>query len=343
MSTAYTLTRRRFLAAAVAGAGMAVAAASRREAEGDKALVAITLDLEMSRNFPTWETTHWDYEKGNLNAETKRYAVEACRRVKAAGGVLHCFAVGQTFEQENVDWLKGIVKDGHPVGNHTYDHVNVTANRPKDIQFRFQRAPWLIEGRPAAEVIRDNIYLATAAMKSRLGITPAGFRTPGGFPDGLKDRPDIRTMLRQQGFTWVSSLYPRHAVGEPQREPTSATYDSIVDAQTAAQPFVYPDGLVEVPMSPISDIGAFRNGRWQLDWFLKAIRLGVSRAIEQRATFDFLGHPSCLYVTDPEFRTVELICDLIRKAGNRAAIVDLGTIASRAQAQARSSDKGTGR
>ena len=38
-----------------------------------------------------------------------------------------------------------------------------------------------------------------------------------------------------------------------------------------AQPFVYPDGLVEVPMSPISDIGAFRNGRWRLEWFLKAI------------------------------------------------------------------------
>src|ERR687887_438900 len=71
----------------------------------EKALVAITLDLEMSRNFPTWETTHWDYEKGNLNDETKRYTVEACRRVRAHGGVIHYFAVGRVFEQENVDWL----------------------------------------------------------------------------------------------------------------------------------------------------------------------------------------------------------------------------------------------
>lgn len=52
---------------------------SLRAAESDKALIAITLDLEMSRNFPKWETTHWDYEKGNLNDETKRYAVEAAR------------------------------------------------------------------------------------------------------------------------------------------------------------------------------------------------------------------------------------------------------------------------
>jgi peptidoglycan/xylan/chitin deacetylase (PgdA/CDA1 family) len=341
MGKAFSLSRRRFLAAAIAGAAMAAAAAGRREAERDKALIAITLDLEMSRNFPTWETTHWDYEKGNLNDETKRYAVEACRRVKAAGGVLHCFAVGQTFEQENVDWLKGIVKAGHPVGNHTYDHVNVTATRPRDIQYRFQRAPWLIEGRLPAEVIRDNVRLASAAMKTRLGIDPAGFRTPGGFPDGLRDRPDLRAMLQRQGFSWVSSLYPQHAFGEPLREPTANVYDSIVKAQAAAQPFVYADGLVEVPMSPISDIGAFRNGRWRLEWFLKAIRLGVEWAIEQRAAFDFLGHPSCLYVTDPEFRTVDLICELVRKAGNRAAVVDLGTIAKRARLGQTSPGKGT--
>ncbi|MFM9062380.1 MAG: hypothetical protein ACKOOI_05015, partial [Pirellula sp.] len=38
------------------------------------ARIAITLDLEMSRNFPMWENTHWDYEKGNLDEATKRYA-----------------------------------------------------------------------------------------------------------------------------------------------------------------------------------------------------------------------------------------------------------------------------
>ncbi|OWK37588.1 polysaccharide deacetylase family protein [Fimbriiglobus ruber] len=322
------LTRRQFLTAALAGTGMA-AAACRSAAESDQALVAITLDLEMSRNFPAWDDTHWDYEKGNLNAETKRYAVEACKRVKAAGGVLHCFAVGQTFEQENVDWLKEIVKGGHPVGNHTYDHVNVTATKPADLQFRFQRAPWLIEGKPAADVIRENVRLTTAAMKARLGIEPAGFRTPGGFSAGLRDRPDLRRLFRESGFTWVSSLYPPHKTTQPREQPGVDVYDSIVRAQAAAQPFAYPDGLVEVPMSPISDIGAFRGGRWKLEWFLKAVRLGVEWAIEHRATFDFLGHPSCLYVTDPEFRTIDLICDLVRKAGDRAAIVDLGTLAAR--------------
>ena len=84
-------------------------------------------------------------------------------------------------------------------------------------------------------------------------------------------------------------------------------------------------------MNPISDIGAFRGGRWPLDDFLKAIRLAVEWAIEHRAAFDFLSHPSCLLATDPKFQAVELICDLVRAAGDKARIVDLGTIAKRAR------------
>ncbi len=322
------MDRRVFLAASAAGlVGTSVGASQL-----DKALIAITLDLEMSRNFPKWEDTHWDYEKGNLNEETKKYTLEACRRVKAHGGVVHCFLVGRVLEQESADWLKEIAKAGHPIGNHTYDHVNVKAAKAEDLQFRFRRAPWLIEGRAPREVITENIRLTTAALKSRVGVAPAGFRTPGGFANGLTDRPDLQQLLVDIGFTWVSSRYPAHSMGEPGQEPKAAVYEAILKAQADAQPSAYPKGLIEVPMSPISDIAAFRTGRWRLDWFLKAIRLAVEWAIEHRAAFDFLGHPSCLYVVDPEFRTLEMICELVKKAGDRAALVDLGTIARRAKA-----------
>ena len=40
----------------------------------DKALIAITLDLEMSMNYPKWEDMEWNYMKGNLDEPTKRYA-----------------------------------------------------------------------------------------------------------------------------------------------------------------------------------------------------------------------------------------------------------------------------
>src|SRR3954467_9358122 len=141
------LNRRTFIASAATAVvtpwGHAASADSRAQ-------IAITLDLEMSRNFPTWETTHWDYEKGNLNAETKAYAVEAARRVEARGGRIHFFLLGRMLEKENIDWLKQLAADGHPIGNHTYDHVNIRATRAEDIQFRFQRAPWLIADRAPA-------------------------------------------------------------------------------------------------------------------------------------------------------------------------------------------------
>jgi peptidoglycan/xylan/chitin deacetylase (PgdA/CDA1 family) len=321
-------TRRQFLAAAAAGAlGLGA------NPPEDKALVAVTLDLEMCRNFPRWEDTHWDYEKGNLTDEAKRYAVEACRRVKAAGGVAHCFVVGRVFEQADVGWLQQLARDGHPIGNHTYDHVNVLATKLEDVQYRFARAPWLVAGRTPEQVIVENVRLTTAALKARVGVDPAGFRTPGGFAGGLADRPDVRRWLRDLGFRWVSSRYPAHPAPEPGREPTAAYLDAIVRAQESAQPFVYPDGLVEVPMSPVSDIVAFRTGRWQLDWFLRAVRRGVEWAIEHRAAFDFLGHPACLSVVDPQFQTIDLICDLVRQARGQARIVGLDALAARATAR----------
>ena len=320
------LARREFLAtsaATLATSGVG-AQPARRPAQ-----IAITLDLEMSRNFPTWESTHWDYEKGNLNEETKRWAVEACRRVRQAGGRTHCFAVGRVFEQADVSWLRGIVDAGHAVGNHTYDHVNVKADSPESTQFRFRRCPWLIEGKPVDQVIRENIQLTTAAMRARLDIRPAGFRTPGGFANGLRDRDDIQRMLRALGFTWVSSLYPEHAVGPARQAPTLDTVQNIVEAQRRAQPFVYPNGLVEIPMSPISDIGAFRTGRWQLEWFLNVVQQSVAWCIANGAVFDFLCHPSCMYVVDPDFRSISLICAMVRRAGERAEFATLDGIAER--------------
>ena len=87
--------RREFLQKSLAGgfvsamgSGLLPLAWGEQTLPRDKALVAITLDLEMSRNFPAWETTHWDYEKGNLDSATKEYTVEACRRVKERGGIV---------------------------------------------------------------------------------------------------------------------------------------------------------------------------------------------------------------------------------------------------------------
>jgi peptidoglycan/xylan/chitin deacetylase (PgdA/CDA1 family) len=330
--------RRQFLTT-VAGAAAGLATGQLRAAtpapSNAKAQIAITLDLEMARNFPRWEDTHWDYEKGNLNQAAKDYALAACRRVKQRGGRIHTFVVGQVLEQENVDWLKEIAAEGHAIGNHTYDHVYLMAKTGDEVQYRFSRSPWLIRGRSVAEVVRDNIQLTNVALKERVGVAANGFRTPGGFAMGLDGREDLQKMLLGLGFDWVSSKYPAHAGIEDlhgaNMSPSDVAYANIVSAQAESQPFVYSTNLIEVPMSPISDIGAFRNGRWQLEYFLKAIRSAVEWVIERGAVFDFLAHPSCLGVVDPQFRAIDFICDLVDGSNGKAEIVTLDLIADRAR------------
>ena len=317
--------RRHFLQAAGTGLlascvrPLQAASTSPREAQ-----IAITLDLEMSRHYPRRGMMEWDYQKGNLDDATKAYSVKAARVAADAGAKIHYFCVGRVLEQENVDWLKEIAASGHPIGNHTYDHVNVMAKSPADTQFRFQRSPWLIGGRTAAEIIRENIRLTNIALQERAKITADGFRTPGGFYNGLTDREDVQRMLLDLGFKWVSSRYPKHLATA---DPDESVFADIIRAQPEAQPFVYPTGLIEVPMSPISDVTAFRSFFWKRAEFLRAIREAVEWAIETGSVFDLLCHPSCLVVEDPDCETIRMICDLVRQSGKRARIVGLSEIA----------------
>lgn len=321
------LSRRQFLGT-LASAGCMVGGQKAYGQTNRPAQIAITLDLEMSAQYPRREMTEWNYEKGNLDEATKKYALKAGALVKERGGVLHYFCVGRVLEQPDIEWLKQLAADGHPIGNHTYDHVYVLATSPEQTQFRFQRSPWLVEGMSAREIIERNIRLAEIALQKRAGIKVNGFRTPGGFQEGLAGREDIQKLLLDGGYTWVSSKYPKHETEMMGVEPTAAVYQNIVEAQAAAQPFVYPTGLIEIPMSPISDVNAFRSNRWKLEWFLEAIRQGVEWAIEKGAVFDFLAHPSCLVVEDPECQAIRMICELVAKSKGRAELVGLDRIAA---------------
>ncbi|QDU06314.1 Polysaccharide deacetylase [Gimesia chilikensis] len=329
-----SLSRRAFFSASLAAVSCSqFSSLQARLNKASKAQIAITFDLEMSRMYPSRDMLEWDYQKGNLNQETKDYSLKAAQIATELGGKVHYFCVGRVLEQKDVQWIKRISELGHPIGNHTYDHVNVWATEPAKTQFRFSRSPWLLGGKTAAEVIQHNVRITTEAMQQRLNIKPDGFRTPGGSSAGLDQREDLQKLLQSEGFQWVSSRYPRHKYSDPGTEPQQEIFDSILEAQRSAQPYVYPTGLVEIPMSPISDVGAFRTSRWKRKNFLKSVELCVQQAIEQKLVFDFLCHPSIMYVEDPDFETVKLICKLVRQAGDQAEIVGLSEIAGRYRKQ----------
>src|SRR5207249_6081988 len=82
-------------------------------ADRDKALIAITFDLEMSIHYPTWDQMEWNFRKGDLDTAAKKYTIDAARLVKERGGRMHDFLVARVLEQQDVDWLKEMIRDGH--------------------------------------------------------------------------------------------------------------------------------------------------------------------------------------------------------------------------------------
>ena len=59
--------------------------------------------------------------------------------------------------------------------------------------------------------------------------------------------------------------------------------------------------------------------------------VAVEQVIERGSAYDFLAHPSCLGVVDPEFKAIDLICDLVEQSQGAAEIVSLDVIAKRAR------------
>ena len=320
--------RRQFLLQATA-LGASPLLANAEADEKKKAQIVITYDLEMSRHYPKRGITEWDYQKGNLDEATKEYSLESAKRISDLGGKIHYFCVVRVLEQSDISWLTEINELGHPIGNHTYDHVNVTAKTAAQTQFRFQRSPWLVQGKTAFEIILENIRLAEIALQERAGIKCNGFRTPGGFYKGLQDSPEIRKLLMALGYEWISAKYPPHQSERGDDGVKEPVYENIVAAQKNAQPFRYDNDLLEIPMSPISDVTAFRSKFWQLDEFKHAIKRSVMWAIETGGVFDFLCHPSCMVIEDPKFETILMMADLVKQHSDRAELVTLDKVADR--------------
>ncbi len=325
-----SLSRRKFISAtaALATHSSVLLASTKPTTERTKAQIAITYDLEMSRHYPKRGQTEWDYQKGNLDTATKQYSLEAGEIAAQRGVRIHFFAVGRVLEQADVEWLKTLSKQGHAIGNNTYDHINVLAATAEQTQFRFQRAPWLVEGKSVHDVIRENIKMTHVALRRRVGIKQNGFRTPGGFYDAMNEREDLQKLMLDLGFEWISSKYPRHKSERTEAGVSAEVYGDIVRAQQYAQPYRYPSGLIEIPMSPISDVTAFRSRLWKLPEFLRAIELAIDWTIKEKAVFDFLCHPSCLVVEDPKHEALNLMCDLVEASSGRAEIVSLDKIAA---------------
>jgi len=290
---------------------------------GARFAVQLSFDLEMVTNWPYW-TSFWDNRKGAINDAVKAYVRKISSKCGEYGARAHYFVVGSLFEDPDIDYLREAVDAGHAVGNHTYTHINIKAERPDQLAGIYKFCPWRAAGRSAREVVRQEIRMTTEAIRTRLGVVPKGFRSPGGFPDGLQDAPEVRELLQEEGFWWASTHYndtllygrvsrPPDAVSKVDPERLKRAFNR---SERALQPYRYEDGLIEIPLAGITDVVAWRWYRPDLGEWLEMLAEGVDYAYEHGLIFMLTSHPAVLASVDPHCQVVETILSrAVRKEG----------------------------
>jgi len=209
--------------------------------------------------------------------------------------------VGRLLELAPDRYRALLSDDLFEVQNHSYTHINVKQ----------------VAGFPPVDLgrVEDEIARTNALITEVFGIRPIGFRTPGGFTNGLRGETKALAIAARQGIRWISS----DARGPLETVPAGFT-----------QPYTYAeDGfpeLVELPAHtwhenvlkgynpvpafwpPILPYGLPRFPPRTPEEEFEVHRLGMEHALAEKLVyFSPAMHPWSIYRFNPEARTVDLV------------------------------------
>lgn len=282
---------------------------------GARFAVQLSFDLEMVTNFPYW-TSFWNDRKGAIDGGTKRYVNQINKQCGKYGAKAHYFLVGSLFEDSDIDYLKQTVASGHSVGNHTYTHCNIKARKISDLSGIYASSPWRAVGLSGQAAVREEVRMTSEAIRTCLGVEPRGFRSPGGFANGLQDTADVQTMLQEEGFWWVSThyndgllanRYKASAIDPVDKVGRDTLIESFNRSERILQPYRYDSGLLELPLAGLTDVVAWRGYGTDLGDWLRMLTAGVDYAHEHGLVFNLTTHPAVLASIDPFCQTVGVI------------------------------------
>ena len=260
--------------------------------------LSLTFDIEMCTNFPYWSDV-WDHRKGAIDAPTRLHIGKLADLAQELGVRFQWFVLGAAVEADDIAYLQRLVAEGHAVGNHTYHHVNVKAQRFEDLQVVYNHDPSKLQGAATPfDVVADEISATSDLIERHLGARPRGFRTPGGFGNGLHDAPTVQHLLQSQGFAHCSSHYDCPL---PTERPFAweTMERGVGESVRALQPYRYPNGLLEIPMMGISDIHAYRVRDLDRGEFTRLLEHGIEVAAQEDLAFSILMHPQVQACRDP--------------------------------------------
>ena len=183
--------------------------------EGVRCAVALSYDLEMCAGYSPTLVNH-----GRIMPPLREYTLDLCATAEAFDVGLQFFYVGNGLEEPDIDYLHEILRRGHVIDNHTYNHVHLSM--------------------PDTDLLRQELELTNRRLHERLGVESTVLRGPGGLPGGLTMLYANQRAILKSGFRWVSS----------HMDSTMGLYDPKHDAAAPArlQAYAYPNGLIELPI-----------------------------------------------------------------------------------------------
>ena len=242
--------------------------------------ISLTFDVEMCTNFPYW-TCVWDHVKGCLDHENKVYVGKLADIADEYEVPFHWFTLGRTYEDEDLGFLRRLVDAGHAISNHTYHHVNVLAEEFDQLQVTYRNDPSMAEEfATPLDVIRHEIRKTNDIIEERLGVRPIGFRTPGGFANGLARSPEAQDLLQEEGFVYASADF-RYPIQRERRPTWEELCEALAWSLEHLQPYHYPNGLLEIPLMGITDIWAFRVLDLDREEWLRLLEFGIDTSFLQ--------------------------------------------------------------
>lgn len=273
---------------------------------GYRCSMVITFDTDMAGGYAPDGVCH-----GRTAPFLKEHILQLCSIAEEFNVRLQFFQIANGLEDsEDISYLQEILRRGHAVDCHTYNHVNLAHTPP--------------------QVLDDDLARATHLFVSRLGIQPGAIRGPGGYRRGELSQQN-QSILLKHGYRWVS--------GEVDYDLPIRDESYWISSPARGLPYQLETGLVEIPIQGWTDrmwfdhfkcVDAEAYIKWRREWGHKAVgddwrcpwtadealdewvRMNLATldyAYEHRLSWVICWHPYSHYLHDRKHRMLRALLE----------------------------------
>lgn len=215
---------------------------------------------------------------------------------------------------EHLRQVLNVQSDLVEIGQHTYSHITIAP-----IKTRPDKAPAPIQ------TLREELTKANQIIKKTLGREARGLRTPLGYPHlALVDQEAVLEAIKNEGLTYVSSSLRNKDFG---------INAPLLESGEPRQPFLYSNGIVEVPSHGWQDTALTGNSKTigtqdypkTKEEIVGHYASIISEAEEKSRELDktiYVGlclHPQAINSYDPSLEVIKRLLEIAEEKGFESA------------------------